>query len=291
MRMTKKTGSILLVLLIFIVGFEAQTTTPNDVPAYKSEFATANGIKLNYLDWGGKGETILFISGVGDGARYFDEMARQFTDKYRVLALTRRGYGKSDKPETGYDVPTLTEDVRQFLDVMKIDKVNLVGHSAGGNEMIEFASKYPKRTLKLVFQDAAYDRRDIVAMEKQNPLPDPVPSATSSKLIDRIEFEFFRFMDDYEPPYKKIKAPALSYYSIFEKHWAVKPETDEVTKAKAQEFVEKIVQPYQFRNVEKFRAEVKRGEVVVIRGSDHYFFEDPKQKDELFKKIRVFLDK
>lgn len=287
----RNTITFCLLLFCFGITAAAQTPKPNEAARYKSEFVTANGINLNYLDWGGKGETVLFISGVGDGARHFDEMARQFTDKYRVLALTRRGYGKSDKPETGYDVTTLTEDVRQFLDVMKIDKVNLIGHSAGGNEMIEFAIKYPKRTLKLVFLDAAYDRRDITAMEKLNPLPDPVPSVTSAKLIDRIEFEFFRFMDVYEPSYKKIKAPALSYYSIFEKHWAVKPETDEVTKAKAQEFVEKIVQPYQFRNVEKFRAEVKRGEVVVIRGSDHYFFEDPKQKDELFKKIRVFLDK
>lgn len=278
-----------LLFTIFCVNVNAQPEKPKDVPLYKSDFVTANGVKLHYLDWGGKGETVLFISGVGDGARYFDEMARQFNDKFRVLALTRRGNGKSDKPETGYDMPTLTEDVRKFLDVMKIDKVNLIAHSAGGNELLEFASKYPKRTLKLVFLDAAYDRREIAAMEKLNPLPDPVPSATSAVLKDRIEFEFFRFMDVYEPPYKKIKAPALSYYSIFEKHWEVKPDTDEATKAKAQEFVDKVVQPYQFRNAEKFRKEVKKGEVIILRDTNHYFFEDPKQKYAVFKQIRVFL--
>ena len=280
---------IILLTILFSLSVSGQATNPPEPPKYTDGFVTANGVKLHYLDWGGKGETILFISGVGNGARNFDEMARKFTDKYRVLALTRRGYGKSDKPETGYDVPTLTEDVRQFLDAMKIDKVNLIGHSAGGNEMIEFASKYPKRTLKLVFLDAAYDRREIVTMEKSNPLPDPVPSATSSVLRDRIEFEFFRFMDVYEPSYKKIKAPALSYSSIFEKHWEVKPETDDATKIKAQEFVDKFVQPYQFRNAEKFRKEVKKGEVIILRGTNHYFFEDPKQKDIVFKQIRVFL--
>ncbi|MEQ1642578.1 MAG: alpha/beta hydrolase [Pyrinomonadaceae bacterium] len=286
--MKVKAASLLLVL-IFSVAVKAQTEKPNDMPAYNSDFVTANGIKLHYLDWGGKGETVLFISGVGDGARYFNEMARQFTDKFRVLALTRRGYGKSDKPETGYDVATLTEDVRKFLDAMKIDKVNLIAHSAGGNELLQFASSYPKRTLRLVFLDAAYDRREIQSMEKLNPLPDPVPSATSPDLRERIEFEFFRFMDVYEPPYKKIQVPAQSYYAIFEKHWDVKPDTDEATKAKAQAFIEKVVQPYQFRNAERFRKEVKKGEVIVLRNTNHYFFEDPKQTVAVFAKIRAFL--
>lgn len=282
----------IVLFLLFIVSFvavHAQTEKPKDPTPYKSDFVTANGIKLHYLDWGGKGETVLFISGVGDGARYFDEMARQFTDKFRVLALTRRGYGKSDKPETGYDVATLTEDVRKFLDVMKIDKVNLIAHSAGGNELLEFASSYPKRTWRLVFLDAAYDRREVLAMEKLNPLPDPVPAATSPVLRDRIEFEFFRFMDMYEPPYKKIRAPALSYYSIFEKHWDVKPDTDEATKERAQAFIEKVVQPYQFRNAERFQKEVKKGEVIILRNTTHYFFEDPKEKVAVFAKIRAFL--
>lgn len=203
--------------------------------------------------------------------------------------MTRRGYGKSDKPETGYDVATLTEDVRKFLDVMKIDKVHLVAHSAGGNELIQFASSYPNRTLKLVFLDAAYDRREIVAIDKYNPLPDPTPTSSVPTLSDKIEAEYFRYMDEYEPTYKKIRVPALSYYSIFEQHWNVKPETDEAIKAKAQEFIDKFVQPYQFRNAERFRKEVKKGEVIILRNTTHYFFEDTKQKVAVFAKIRAFL--
>jgi len=33
-------------------------------------------------------------------------MAPKFTDRFHVLALTRRGFGESDKPETGYDIAT-----------------------------------------------------------------------------------------------------------------------------------------------------------------------------------------
>jgi pimeloyl-ACP methyl ester carboxylesterase len=77
-----------------------------------------------------------------------------------VLALTWRGHGKSDAPETGYDVDTLTEDVRQFLDAMKIERVMLVGHSMAGEELTRFAGLYPERVDRLVYLDAAYDRTD-----------------------------------------------------------------------------------------------------------------------------------
>ncbi len=60
--------------------------------------------------------------------------------------------------ETGYDADTLTEDVRQFMDVLKIDKAILVGHSMANVELCHFSALYPERIIKLVFLDAAYDR-------------------------------------------------------------------------------------------------------------------------------------
>ena len=278
----------MLLAVLFPLSVSGQTTTPKDDSVPQSGVIAANGIKLHYLDWGGTGEAVLFISGVGDGARYFDEMARTLTDRFRVLALTRRGYGKSDKPEVGYDVPTLTEDVRQFLDAMKLTHVNLIGHSAGGHEMIHFASVYPERTRKLVFLDAAYDRREAAVIFDADPLLDRTP-ATAPTLHQRIEAEFFREMDVYELSYEKIKAPALSFYAIWEQHPSLKSAMDDSTKAKAQTFIRLSAQPYQFRNIERFQREVKNGEVVVLRGTNHYFFEDPKQKDAVFAQIRTFL--
>jgi pimeloyl-ACP methyl ester carboxylesterase len=263
-----------------------------DKSPHTSGFVTVNGVKLHYLDWGGEGETLLFIAGSGDNAHTFDGMAPKFTDHFRVLALTRRGYGESDKPKTGYDLPTLAEDVRQFLDAMKITGVNLAGHSAGGNELIQFASAYPKRTLKLIFLDAAYDRREVFAIEAKDSLLVPPPAKdplSVPSLTDKIQAEYFKYMDEFKPDFKKIKAPALSFYAIFETHWALKPGADEATRKRAQEFIEKEVQPYQWRNIERFRKEVVNGRVVVMRGTHHYFYKDLKRKDEVVREMRDFL--
>jgi pimeloyl-ACP methyl ester carboxylesterase len=129
-----------------------------DKSAYKSNFVTLNGIRLHYLDWGGSGPVILFLPGLGCNAYIFDQFAPRFTDKFHVLGLTRRGHGDSDYPETGYDIDTLVEDIRQFMDGLNISQVILVGHSMAGIELSHFAAIYPERVTKLVFLDAAYDR-------------------------------------------------------------------------------------------------------------------------------------
>src|SRR5687767_11153939 len=106
-----------------------------DKSPHKSEFITVSGVRLHYLDWGGAGETMLFLHGLGDTAHIYDLLAPKFTNEFRVLGLTRRGHGQSDKPETGYDTATLVEDIRQFLDALTIRRVILVGHSLAGDEL------------------------------------------------------------------------------------------------------------------------------------------------------------
>jgi pimeloyl-ACP methyl ester carboxylesterase len=129
-----------------------------DTSPHTSDFINVNGIKLHYLDWGGEGKVLLFLAGMGCNAHIFDDFAPRFKDKFHIIALTRRGHGESDHPETGYDVDTLTEDVRQFMDKLGIEKVILAGHSMANVELSHFSAVYPERVLKLIFLDAAYDR-------------------------------------------------------------------------------------------------------------------------------------
>jgi pimeloyl-ACP methyl ester carboxylesterase len=135
-----------------------------------SDFVQVNGIRLHYLDWGGTGPTLIFLTGMGCSAYIFRDFAPRFADRFRVLALTRRGQGDSDYPETGYDAETLTEDIRQFMDSLSIQKTILVGHSLAGVELTHFGATYPSRVEKLVYLDALDDRRAEQAVMEQNPL-------------------------------------------------------------------------------------------------------------------------
>lgn len=140
------------------------------LPNHKSSFVNVNRIRLHYLDWGGKGSTLIFLTGMGSSAYIFKNLAPRFNEDFRVLALTRRGQGDSDYPETGYDADTLTEDIRQFMDCLNIEKAILVGHSLAGVELTHFAATYPNRVEKLIYLDALDDRRRLLEVKELNPL-------------------------------------------------------------------------------------------------------------------------
>lgn len=162
-----------------------------DRSPHRSGFVTANGVRLHYLDWGGRGETLLLLTGMGNSAHIFDDLAPKFTDRFRVMALTRRGHGQSDKPRTGYDTETLVEDIAQFLDALKIKRVHLAGHSLAGDELTRFAGRYPERVGKLIYLDAANDRSALTDQDIFNRIPE-VFAPLSPSLPDVASYQTYR---------------------------------------------------------------------------------------------------
>src|SRR5579872_2300933 len=128
----------------------------HDRSPHVARFVDSNRVRLQYLDWGGQGPTILLLAGLGNTAHIFDDLAPKLGLHFHVLALTRRGFGQSQVTSTGYDLVSRVEDVKGVLDALHVDRVNLVGHSIAGDELTEFAARYPERIGKLVYLDAAY---------------------------------------------------------------------------------------------------------------------------------------
>ena len=52
-----------------------------NLPNPKSDFVHVNAIRLPYLDWGGNGPTLIFLTGMGSSADNFNKFAPRFTDK------------------------------------------------------------------------------------------------------------------------------------------------------------------------------------------------------------------
>ncbi len=115
----------------------------------------ANGINFHYLDFGGKGLPLIFIQSFHDDASewYTGEMegvASQFTPEYRVLAITRRGWGKSDYTEWGYDVASQSEDLLAVMDALGIDEAVLIGRIPANQDMLWIAEHHPERMAAMI---------------------------------------------------------------------------------------------------------------------------------------------
>lgn len=259
-------------------GASVSATLADSLP--HSAYVTANGIRLHYLDWGGEGETVLFLHGLGDEAIRFHPLAMDLRRDFRVLGLDWRGHGQSDAPDTGYDTGTLVSDLKAFLDAVGIGKVSLVGHSLAGDQITRFAALYPDRVRELVYLDAAFDRSDLPELLAGHPSPPPAPT---DPIVRRLQ----RGSEASHPDYSKVFAPALAYFVIPDPDAELPGSDDPEMRRRLREYVVSRMRPYVTRNVQRFRRDMVRACAVELRGTNHYFFLD--QPGRFSAEIRSFL--
>jgi pimeloyl-ACP methyl ester carboxylesterase len=113
-------------------------------------------VRLEVLDWGGTGRPLVFLAGLGNTAHIFDKFAPKFTDRNHVYGFTRRGFGASSAPATGYSGDRLGDDVVAVCDSLKLNQPVLVGHSLAGEELSSVGTRHPDRVSGLIYLDAAY---------------------------------------------------------------------------------------------------------------------------------------
>ncbi len=252
-----------------------------DKSPHTSGFVTVKGIRANvvrlhYLDWSGSGPALLFLAGRGCNGHIFDDFAPCFTGFFRVLALDRRGHGESDCPQTSYDIDSLVEDIRQFLDCLQIERVILAGHALAGIELTRFAAQYPQRVLELVFLEAAYDYGcpEYNALNEKNPAwKIQIPGANQ---------------DSYVLGYAQIRAPTLAIYAVKKNTYYAAP--DYMTPEQQVEmvnFFDNVAQPWARHSIEQFRQGVPHAKIVEILEGHHYCFIH--QEYLVFREMIAFL--
>jgi pimeloyl-ACP methyl ester carboxylesterase len=114
------------------------------------------GVKLEVVDWGGSGRPVVLLAGLGANAHTYDKFAARLTLFYRVYGITRRGFGASSIPPSGYSADRLGDDVLAVLAALNVNRPVLVGSSIAGQELSSVGSRYPDKVAGLVYLDAAY---------------------------------------------------------------------------------------------------------------------------------------
>jgi non-heme chloroperoxidase len=281
---------------------------PDPSPHHTRFVTVRDGVRLEVLDWGGTGPPLLFLAGLGDNAHEFDDFAPRFTDRAHVLALTRRGYGQSSRPDSGYDVATLAEDIGLVLDQLGLRQVDLVGHSFGGDEISRFAAAHPERVRRIVYLDAAHDRTELPALLRDWPPPPAMTRADSASpaavrawvartgvVLPEGEIRnMFVFGADgrllrestpdsmyavvlgqlQHPAYARISAPALAVYAVADSamtYFKGYAPMDSAGAARARGLGERL-DAWAAAERKRFRREMPHGRTLELRGAHHYVF-------------------
>ena len=147
--------SFLCAALMTLFPFGAAVSQSLEIP--QDRFVEVNGIQLHYLDWGGDGPVMMLVPGLRQTAHWFDGIAPHFTDRYRVLGITRREHGASQKNTGQLSLDILVDDLSDFLRIFTSERAVMVGHSYAGIEIPHLANEHPDQVAAIILLDGVYD--------------------------------------------------------------------------------------------------------------------------------------
>ncbi|MGD0437995.1 MAG: alpha/beta hydrolase [Bryobacteraceae bacterium] len=194
-------GAVVLPVICVVIPLRAQDSAVwRDPSSHSVQFVTVDrDVRLEVLDWGGSGRPMIFLAGLGNTAHVFDDFAPKLTAGYHVYGITRRGFGASSTPASGYDADRLGDDVLAVLDSLKLTRPVLVGHSLAGEELSSIGSRHPERVAALVYLDAGYayafDNGKGMTMDQLLELQKKVPQPPEPSAADRASFAAFQAWD------------------------------------------------------------------------------------------------
>jgi pimeloyl-ACP methyl ester carboxylesterase len=99
-------------------------------------------VKLHVTDLG-EGKPVVFIHGWPLSDAMYEYQYVALLDKgYRVIGITLRGFGLSDKPGGTYDYDVFADDIKVVLEKLEVEDGTIGGFSMGGATVIHYIAKY-----------------------------------------------------------------------------------------------------------------------------------------------------
>jgi pimeloyl-ACP methyl ester carboxylesterase len=137
---------------------------------------------------GGSGEPILLIHGLAGSSRTWDDVIPTLAGHYDVIAPDLLGHGESAKPVGDYSLGAFASGLRDFLAVLGVPSVTIVGHSFGGGVAMQLAYQHPHLVDRLVLVGSGGLGREVSWLLRLLTLPGAeylMPIGFPKPLVDR----------------------------------------------------------------------------------------------------------
>ncbi len=128
----------------------------NPLPPIEHRFIETNGIRLHCVV-AGEGEPVVLLHGFPEYWRSWDLQIPALSPHFQVIVPDLRGYGDSDKPEGGYDVGNLADDIHGLIQAFG-GKARVVAHDWGGAVAWILAYRHPQSVERLTILNAPHPR-------------------------------------------------------------------------------------------------------------------------------------
>jgi len=130
----------LISLLLLTSCSNPQETEASSQPAIPEEIKLNNeGVFIHHQLYGEGDTTLVFVHGWCIDQSYWDQQIAALKDQYQILAIDLVGFGMSGKNREKWSMEAYGRDVRAAIDQLKLENVILIGHSMGGDVVLEAA--------------------------------------------------------------------------------------------------------------------------------------------------------
>jgi pimeloyl-ACP methyl ester carboxylesterase len=169
-----------------------------------------DSVRLHWYEWrpedeGDAREPALFLlHGLSSNARIWERMVAHLPGR-RIVALDQRSHGRSDRPETGYELDELVADAVAVIRELDLGRPLVAGHSWGAAVALALASDHPDLASGLAVVDGAtasfsrWSTWEEAQARMQPPLPvyrdlEEAAAATRSYVGDRWADDLHEFV-------------------------------------------------------------------------------------------------
>ncbi len=104
-----------------------------------------------------QGPDFLLTHGLASNATLWTDVAERLAVAgHRVFTFDQRGHGRSSKPDHGYDMGTVADDLVQLIDALDLDRPVVGGQSWGGNVVLEATHRHADRIAAAILVDGGF---------------------------------------------------------------------------------------------------------------------------------------
>ena len=127
----------------------------------------------------------VLVHGLASNLRLWDGVAEYLRARgHTVVALDQRGHGRSDAPESGYDMDTVVADVRAVIETLGLSRPVLVGQSWGGNVVLEYGWRHASAVRGVACVDGG-----VIELAEWFPTWDACLAALTPPRLDHLTLE------------------------------------------------------------------------------------------------------
>lgn len=154
MTIVRKLGAEIVAIALFIGLGQGVAGAPETRNNKTGVVTSADGVRISYEANGEGTPALVFVHGWSCDRTYWKAQLQPFSRQFTVVAVDLAGHGESGLERKAWTIEAFGGDVAAVVEKLGLKRVILIGHSMGGDVVVEAARRLKGRVAGLVWVDA-----------------------------------------------------------------------------------------------------------------------------------------